>query len=368
MIKEKKAAPPASIFADGALPDIAAALLRWYDAGHRDLPWRAQPTPYRVWVSEIMLQQTRVEAVLPYFERFLAALPDVAALAACDTDRLMKLWEGLGYYSRARCLQRAAMLIMQLHGGALPADYDALRALPGIGDYTAGAIASIAFGLQAVAVDGNVVRVASRLSAWAGDCGSPQAKKRFAEELRRRLPEDRPGDFNQALMELGATVCVPNGRPLCQRCPLADRCRALQQGQPEAYPRKAAKRPRRQEHRTVLAIVSAGRALLRQRPPKGLLAGLWELPNEAGEMELEQAVRALSAMGLAVEELAELPAAEHIFTHVHWHMSGYLAKVAAAEAPPGCAWVSRVQMGEGYALPSAFKAYRGPLLRAMEEG
>lgn len=348
------------------LPDFSAPLLRWYDAGHRALPWRALPTPYRVWVSEVMLQQTRVEAVIPYFERFLAALPDVAALAAVDEHALMKLWEGLGYYNRARNLQRAARQMQERHGGTLPANYDALLALTSFGDYTAGAVASIAFGLPHPAVDGNVLRVCSRLAAWDGDSKSQAAKRLFADALQAQLG-DRPGDFNQAMMELGATVCLPNGRPLCDRCPLADRCRALEQGQPQAFPRKAEKRPRRVEARTVLAIVGPQGALLRLRPPQGLLGGLWELPNKLGTLEEAQARAALSALGLSIEELTPLPAATHIFTHVQWDMTGYLVRVQAAPAPADCHWVSREDLGARYALPSAFKAYRAPLLRAMEE-
>lgn len=358
--------PPNPSAAAPYLPEITTPLLRWYDASHRDLPWRALPTPYRVWVSEVMLQQTRVEAVIPYFQRFLAALPDVAALAAVDEHALMKLWEGLGYYNRARNLQRAARQMQERHRGELPADYDALRALTGFGDYTAGALASIAFGLPHPAVDGNVLRVCSRLAAWDGDCKSLSAKRMFAEGLQEQL-DHRPGDFNQAMMELGATVCLPNGRPLCDRCPLSDRCRALALGQPLAYPRKAEKRPRRLEERTVLAVVGPEGALLRLRPPRGLLGGLWELPNELGMLDEAQARAALSALGLAVEGFTPLPAATHIFTHVQWQMTGYLARVQATPAPLDCHWVSREDMGARYALPSAFKAYRVPLLRAMEE-
>lgn len=349
------------------LPDIATPLLRWYDAGHRDLPWRTEPTPYRVWVSEVMLQQTRVEAVVPYFQRFVAALPDVAALAAVDEHALMKLWEGLGYYSRSRNLRRAAQQIVERHGGALPANYDALRALTGFGDYTAGAVASIAFGLSHPAVDGNVVRVCSRLGAWDGDSsGRAATPKAFARLICGQLGE-RPGDFNQALMELGATVCIPNGRPLCDRCPLADRCRALEQGTPQAFPCKAGKRPRKEEQRTVLAVISPDGALLRLRPPAGLLGGLWELPNEPGALDTAQAAQALAELGLRVLDMTALPAAKHIFTHVQWNLYGYLARVEQGATPQGCAWASAAELGERYALPSAFKAYRAPLLRALEE-
>ena len=229
------------------MENISPALLNWFYANHRILPFRSDPTPYHVWLSEIMLQQTRVSAALPYYERFLAALPDIPALAACEEEKLHKLWEGLGYYSRVRNLQKAAKIVCEQYGGELPADYDALRALPGIGDYTAGAIASISFGLPVPAVDGNVLRVFSRLYNDDGLITDPKVKRAFTARVMEHQPPAAPGDYNQALMELGALVCVPNGAPLCEQCPLAHLCQARAAGTTLSLPRKAAPKARRIE-------------------------------------------------------------------------------------------------------------------------
>ena len=258
------------------MENISPALLNWFYANHRILPFRSDPTPYHVWLSEIMLQQTRVSAALPYYERFLAALPDIPALAACEEEKLHKLWEGLGYYSRVRNLQKAAKIVCEQYGGELPADYDALRALPGIGDYTAGAIASISFGLPVPAVDGNVLRVFSRLYNDDGLITDPKVKRAFTARVMEHQPPAAPGDYNQALMELGALVCVPNGAPLCEQCPLAHLCQARAAGTALSLPRKAAPKARRIEPVTLAVVRSPAGVLLQQRPEKGLLAGLWQ--------------------------------------------------------------------------------------------
>ena len=259
------------------MENIAPALLEWFYENQRILPFRTDPSPYHVWLSEIMLQQTRVSAALPYYERFLAALPDIPALAACEEEKLHKLWEGLGYYSRVRNLQKAAHIVCEQYGGQLPADYDALRALPGIGDYTAGAIASISFGLAVPAVDGNVLRVFSRLYNDPGVITEPPVKRAFTARVMEHQPPEKAGDYNQALMELGALVCVPNGAPLCEQCPLASLCEARRAGTALELPHKAAPKARRIEPVTVvLAEDAEGRFLLQQRPQKGLLAGLWQ--------------------------------------------------------------------------------------------
>ena len=256
------------------MENISPALLHWFHANHRILPFRSDPTPYHVWLSEIMLQQTRVSAALPYYERFLAALPDIPALAACEEEKLHKLWEGLGYYSRVRNLQKAAKLVCAQYGGELPADYDALRALPGIGDYTAGAIASISFGLPVPAVDGNVLRVFSRLYNDDRLITDPKVKRAFTARVMEHQPPAAPGDYNQALMELGALVCVPNGAPLCAQCPLSHLCAAHAAGTALTLPRKAAPKARRIEPVTLALVRSPEGVLLQQRPEKGLLAGL----------------------------------------------------------------------------------------------
>ena len=238
------------------LNQLPIPLLLWYRENARVLPWRSDPTPYRVWISEIMLQQTRVAAVLDFYRRFLEAVPTVADLAALPEDALMKLWQGLGYYSRARNLQKAARQIMENFGGVFPNTYDGIRSLAGVGDYTAGAVASIAFGLPVPAVDGNVLRVVTRVTGDAGDITAPAVKRRITEALRQIIPTEAPGQFNQAMMELGATVCLPNGAPLCGRCPAAEFCRARLEDRIGQLPVKAPKKARRIERRSVYLIVS----------------------------------------------------------------------------------------------------------------
>ena len=345
------------------MENIAPALLEWFYKNQRILPFRTDPSPYHVWLSEIMLQQTRVSAALPYYECFLAALPDIPALAACEEEKLHKLWEGLGYYSRVRNLQKAACIVCEQYGGQLPADYDALRALPGIGDYTAGAIASISFGLAVPAVDGNVLRVFSRLYNDPGVITEPAVKRAFTARVMEHQPPEKAGDYNQALMELGALVCVPNGAPLCEQCPLASLCEARRAGTALELPHKAAPKARRIEPVTVvLAKDAEERFLLQQRPQKGLLAGLWQpLLWEGEALSAEEVCGRLEALGLACEGIEPLPAAKHIFSHIEWRMSGYSVCVGSAEAPAGCVWASREQLQNEYTLPGAFKAYKKKL-------
>jgi A/G-specific adenine glycosylase len=339
------------------------ALLNWYDSHRRTLPWRLSPTPYRVWVSEIMLQQTRIEAALPYFDRFMAALPDVADLAACGEDRLLKLWEGLGYYSRARNLQKAAKIVMERYGGEMPGDFEALRSLPGIGDYTAGAVASIAFGLPVPAVDGNVLRVLARLTASREDVMKPAARRYFTEIAAGMLPADSPGRFNQAIMELGETVCLPNADPRCGECPLAGACRAREEGIARSLPVRAPKKPRRIERRTVLVLVTEEpipRVLLHRRGDTGLLSGLWELPNAEGWLDPGQAEEQAAAWGLRGRAFP-LPEGKHIFSHIEWHMHGFALQVAPGEPPADCVWAAGEELAGKYALPSAFRPYSARL-------
>lgn len=340
------------------LQAVVQPLLRWYAQNARDLPWRHEVTPYRVWVSEIMLQQTRVEAVKGYFQRFLAALPDIPALAAAPQEQLLKLWEGLGYYSRARNLQKAAQVLVSDYAGALPADDKALLALPGIGSYTAGAIASIAFHLPVPAVDGNVLRVLARLRADSANILDPAVKKRAEALLAPLMPGARSGTFNQALMELGATVCVPNAPPRCAQCPVSALCRARQQGCAAQLPYRAPRKPRRVEQRTVFLLEQAGKVALRRRPAKGLLASLWELPGVPGWLEQEQAVDALRALGVEPLRLLPLPPAKHVFTHVEWQMHAWRAQVALP-LPESCSlqWAMPEELAQTYALPSAFRPF-----------
>ena len=329
------------------MENISPALLNWFYANHRILPFRSDPTPYHVWLSEIMLQQTRVSAALPYYERFLAALPDIPALAACEEEKLHKLWEGLGYYSRVRNLQKAAKIVCEQYGGELPADYDALRALPGIGDYTAGAIASISFGLPVPAVDGNVLRVFSRLYNDDGLITDPKVKRAFTARVMEHQPPAAPGDYNQALMELGALVCVPNGAPLCEQCPLAHLCQARAAGTALSLPRKAAPKARRIEPVTLAVVRSPAGVLLQQRPEKGLLAGLWQPVLWENETLTPDEARArLAALGVTCtpDAAKALRPAKHIFSHIEWQMQGYLFAADTQPAPAGCVWASPEQL------------------------
>ena len=345
------------------MENIAPALLEWFYKNQRILPFRTDPSPYHVWLSEIMLQQTRVSAALPYYERFLAALPDIPALAACEEEKLHKLWEGLGYYSRVRNLQKAARIVCEQYGGQLPADYDALRALPGIGDYTAGAIASISFGLAVPAVDGNVLRVMARLREDGEDILKQSVKNRVEAELTEIMPAEDPGAFNQAMMDLGAMVCLPNGAPKCEVCPLFDQCLAGQHQTWTEYPFKKSAKPRRIEDRTVLLFLDGVHTAVRKRPKKGLLAGLYEFPNFDGVLSEQEALEEAEKFGVTPLHIQALPPYKHIFSHVEWHITGYAIKIAGndveqeGEEKAGLIFADAKTAAERYAIPSAFAEY-----------
>lgn len=330
-------------------------LLEWYAAGHRDLPWRRDREPYHVWLSEVMLQQTRVEAVKGYYRRFLAELPDIPALAACPPDRLAKLWEGLGYYSRMRNLQKAAQVIVSAHGGVFPREYDAIRALPGVGDYTAGAIASICFGLPEPAVDGNVLRVLSRVTDDAAPVTDAAVKREYAARLREIYPAGRCGDFTQSLMELGATVCGPNSQPQCALCPLASLCLARANGTALLRPVKAPKKEKRTEEKTVFILRCGTRIAVRRRPEQGLLAGLWELPNVDGKCSAQQALAQAERWGVHPRELCRSSEKTHIFTHIRWELRGFY--IECTEAAPLFTWVDPARFRQDIALPTAFRIF-----------
>lgn len=339
------------------LSALRSPLLQWYRAGARDLPWRHTDDPYRIWVSEIMLQQTRVAAVLGYYEPFLAAFPRVEALAVAPEDRLLKLWEGLGYYSRARNLQKTAKLVTEQMNGRFPASYEGLLALPGIGEYTAGAIASAAFGLPEPAVDGNVLRVVTRLTDCRDDITAPAVKKAVREQLRAVMPtaEADIRIFNQATMELGATVCVPGGPPRCEACPAAPFCLGHIRGTAETLPVKSPKKARRVEEKTVFLFLRGDRIALRRRPDTGLLAGLWEFPNLDGALAESSAAAAAADWGLRPADWLEKISAKHIFTHVEWHMTGYVLRVTGP-GPGDFFWADTSAL-EQRAVPSAFSRY-----------
>lgn len=339
---------------------MTTPLLAWYDLNGRTLPWRSVVTPYRTWVSEIMLQQTRVGAVIPYFERFMEELPDVSALAAVSEERLLKLWEGLGYYSRARNLQRAAKIVVSDFGGALPQSYHALLSLPGIGEYTAAAIASINFSEPVAAVDGNLLRVAARVSGCGEDIMDAKVRRLFRQRLDAAIDLDRPGAYNQAMMDLGATVCLPNGAPKCEICPARTVCEAYKNGLTEVLPVRAKKKSRRVEERTVLLLFQGRKVALRKRPDTGLLAGLWEYPNLPESLDEAGALLALAQMGLSAESIAPAGSAKHIFTHIEWDMKGYFADVAGEN--DDLIWAD-ADAFDAFALPTAFKKYTA-LVRA----
>lgn len=331
-----------------SLAQLPLPLLEWFRDNARSLPWRAEPTPYHVWLSEIMLQQTRVAAVLSYYQRFLAECPDIATLAALPEDRLMKLWQGLGYYSRARNLQKAARLIMERHAGLFPSDYASIRALPGVGDYTAGAICSIAFGKPVPAVDGNVLRVVARLTGDSGDITTLQMKRQVTQAVASVIPLHATGAFTQALMELGATVCLPNGAPLCERCPVQNLCAARLQNRVDQLPVKAPKKTRRVEELTVWLILFQQKVALRRRPAKGLLAGLWEFPNEPADRS------PLSGWNIPPQAEEIVGHAKHIFTHIEWHMTLHQVETAEEELPSGWVWATWDELSHRYAIPNAF--------------
>lgn len=339
---------------NAALSRLPDRLLPWYAANRRLLPWRADREPYHIWVSEIMLQQTRVEAVKGYYARFLAALPDIAALAAADDALLHKLWEGLGYYSRVRNLKKAAVLLVQQYGGRFPRDYDAVRALPGIGDYTAGAICSIAFDLPTPAVDGNVLRVFARLTADTVSVDTPAYKRAVRERLAAVYPPEA-GNFTQALMELGATVCGPNRAPDCCRCPLAELCLANRAGIAQTLPVRAPKRARREEEKTVLLLRCGDRYALCKRPGTGLLAGLWEFPNVPGLLTPQSALEAAQALGAQPAGILRTLEKTHIFTHITWRMRGVYME--AKRCTGAFVWHTADEIAAHDALPTAFRQF-----------
>ncbi len=335
------------------LHEIIEPLLNWYRAHARVLPWRENTAPYRVWVSEIMLQQTRVDTVIPYYERFLAELPTVERLADVPEERLLKLWEGLGYYSRARNLQKAAQTVMATHGGVFPAKYEDILSLPGIGEYTAGAVASIAFNRPTPAVDGNVLRVVSRLTGSRSDIADPKTKAAVTESLRKIYPREHCGDFTQSLMELGATVCLPNGAPKCEVCPLADLCTARAEGTVMEIPVKAPKKARKIENKAVLLLFHDGKVALRRRAGQGLLAGLWEFPMLEGHPGEKELAARLKIGILKIEKSVD---AKHIFSHLEWHMQGW--RIDCASETPEFIWVTAEQLKNEITLPTAFKVFR----------
>ena len=333
------------------LPEL---LLPWYQVHRRDLPWRKDRDPYHIWISEIMLQQTRVEAVKGYYTRFLSCLPSVSELACCDDEVLHKLWEGLGYYSRVRNLKKAAQVIMADFNGRFPRTYQEVIGLPGIGPYTAGAVCSIAYDLPTPAVDGNVLRLLSRLCRDPRPIDLPQVKKEYTEILEQIYPREA-GSFTQALMELGATICGPNRAPDCKNCPVCALCAGRKAGIAEELPHKLPKKERRKEEKTVFILCCEGCYALQKRPDKGLLASLWQFPNVEGHLTPQQALNQAEAWETHPKELQKQVNRSHIFTHIEWNMQGFYIETAVKS--PAFHWFTAEEMKSKAALPTAFRQF-----------
>ena len=374
---------------------IVEDLLEWYKEHRRVLPWREDPTPYHVWLSEIMLQQTRVEAVKAYYARFLETLPSIEALADATEETILKLWEGLGYYNRVRNMQAAARTIVSEMQGEFPDTYHKIITLKGIGEYTAGAIASIAFQEAVPAVDGNVLRVYSRLTGSEADIGEVATKRYITEEIRAILPIDRPGQFNQALMDLGAMVCIPNGAPRCKECPWQAYCISHLENRTDSIPVKQTKTKRRKENKTVFLLFAEGKVAITKREAKGLLAGMWQFPMADSTLSLEESRNMADALVCIPDEaldkqlsdnkgdsnenenenvnikLSAGAKAKHIFSHIEWQMS---ARVITLERIPEnttfmnqkIIWVSKEELQQDYAMPSAFAVYREKVLEKLK--
>ena len=343
------------------LYELREPIVNWFRKEKRNLPWRNHVNAYRVWVSEIMLQQTRVEAVKPFFHRFMKELPTIEDLANAPEDKLLKLWEGLGYYNRVRNMQKAAVQIMEDYNGVFPENYEDILNLTGIGSYTAGAISSFAFGQAKPAVDGNVLRVISRILASDEDIMKASVKTKMEKKLEKIIPEDAPSDFNQGLIELGAIVCVPNGEPKCDICPVSHICKARKEGRQMELPVKKKTKERRIEERTVLVFQDGDTVAIRKRPSKGLLAGLYEFPNIEGHLSMDKVVSYSKEIGLTPIFVKELPEAKHIFSHVEWRMKGYAVRVDELEK--NCRelmiFARPEEIQDKYSVPAAFEAYTG---------
>jgi len=343
--------------------DFCKLLLEWYRKEARVLPWRSNPLPYWVWISEMMLQQTRVDTVIPYFLRFVEELPSIEALAKVEEDQLLKLWQGLGYYSRALNLKKAAIQIVSEHHGCLPTDSKELQRLPGIGPYSAGAISSIAFQQRQTLMDGNVLRVMARILGITEDLRTKEAQRQIREYLEKHLSLTRPGDFNQALMELGATRCLPNGAPLCDRCPVSDFCTAKRLGQIDIIPLKVQKAPREIQELTVLLLHWKQLYGIKKRESSGLLAKMWVLPMIPSKLSMTELQSMLEQEGYRVCEISSLTPAKHIFTHIEWHMTGYLVELEAIPMMDDLTWEKATTIDRQYAIPKAMSYFTKHMIR-----
>lgn len=354
-------------------------ILDWYHANKRYMPWREDPTPYHVWISEIMLQQTRVEAVREYYARFIETLPDIYSLSQVEDDVLHKLWEGLGYYNRAKNLKKAAQQIITDFGGELPNTYNELIRLPGIGPYTAGAIASIAFRQPLPAVDGNVMRVIARITGDDSDITENKTKQAMTNLVQQIIPVTEVHHFNQALMELGAIICLPNGEPKCSQCPMSTMCIAYHAGTQNELPVKKKKNARKIEEKTILLFVDdREHVLIQKREQKGLLHGLWEFPSLSYSVSLEECQSLFAPISASIKKIVPLPSSKHIFTHIEWKMNGYfvflndkktsdifrtslLPTISELYLSSDTVWATKEELQKVYPIPTAFRTYRNAL-------
>lgn len=353
-----KSSIPVVLF-EPRLMEVRDAVVDWYRTNKRQLPWRENVNAYRVWVSEIMLQQTRVEAVKPYYERFLNEFPTVQELAAADEDKLLKLWEGLGYYNRVKNMQKAAKQVMVDYNGEFPDTYEEIRSLTGIGNYTAGAISAFAYGIPEPAVDGNVLRVISRILSKDEDIMKASVRTKVEDSIREVIPAGAAGDFNQGLIELGALICVPNGMPKCEECPVKEWCLAREENRVMELPVKTKAKARKIEKRTVFIVKDGEKVLIRKRPSKGLLSGLYELPNELGHLEEEEVIAYCKKNNLSPLRLKKLGSGKHIFSHVEWHMEGYAIQLDELEEnrTEEMLFAEPKEIEKEYPIPSAFEYY-----------
>ena len=330
-------------------------VIKWYQENKRDLPWRKEKNPYSIWISEIMLQQTRIEAVKQYYKRFLEQIPNIQALAEIEEQKLLKLWEGLGYYNRARNLKKAAQMIQEKYDGQMPKTYQELVNLPGIGEYTAGAISSIAYDEKVPAVDGNVLRVVSRVIGSKKDILERNTKKEITGFLQEVMPEEA-GDFNEGLMELGELICVPNGEPLCEKCPLQGICVAKNNKLTSVIPVRNQKIKRKKEDKTVFVLEFEGKIAIRKREQNGLLANMYEFPNINKKVNKKQIEKVLQDWSLTGTQIKKIGTHHHVFSHIEWDMIGY--KIEVNHINESFTWITKKEILKNYPIPGAFLPFR----------
>ncbi len=338
------------------MENLTSNLLNWYQKEKRILPWRDQNNVYYTWISEIMLQQTRVEAVKVYYKRFIEKIPNIKSLCEIEEDELLKLWEGLGYYTRARNLKKAAIIIEEKYGGKMPDTYEEVIKLPGIGSYTAGAILSIGYQKKYPAIDGNVKRIFTRLFEWEESLQDPQLQKKLTSKIENLIPEENPGDFNQALMDLGSMVCLSSTSPKCSICPLATHCKAYLHQTQTKYPKKTTKKPRRIEQKTIFIFAYKNWIAIQKRTEKGLLKNLYEFKNEEGKYTYEDVLEYLKYSKISYKTVFQIGSAKHIFSHLEWHMTGYY--ILLKEKRKDFIWISKEELKEVYSIPSAFAYFK----------